>query len=222
MDEVVAASGLVRRFPGLERPVLDGVELRVGRGEAVAITGPSGSGKSTLLGVLGLLDRPDAGQYLLNGADTASLSPAQAAASRGSVIGFVFQDHHLLPHLTALDNVLVPALGRSWRPDAATLARAEALLRALGLGDRLTHRPAELSTGQRQRVAVARALVLQPALVLADEPTGALDRETAASLVAVLRQEARDAALIVVTHDPEVAAPLDRTLRLRGGRLEPA
>ncbi len=222
MSEVVSATGLVRRFVGLERPVLDGVDLQVARGEAVAITGPSGSGTSTLLGILGLLDRPEAGRDTLAGVDTAGLSAAEAAARRGAVIGLVFQDHHLLPHLSALDNTLVPALGRSWRPEAAIVARAEALLRALGLGDRLTHRPAELSTGQRQRVAVARALVLQPALVLADEPTGALDRDNAASLVAMLRQEARDAALIVVTHDPEVAAGLDRTLRLRDGRLEPA
>jgi lipoprotein-releasing system ATP-binding protein len=221
---LLSARGLVRRFGGVE--VLAGVDLDVLPGERLALIGPSGSGKSTLLGLLGLLDAPDAGELTWYDArgQAERLDAAdeeRAVALRRSRIGWVFQDHHLLPQLGALDNVLLPAFAAG-APSAADVDRARMLLAAVGLGDRGAARPAELSTGQRQRVAVARALLLRPQLVLADEPTGALDRDHADAIVELLLRESAQAALVVVTHDPAVAARLDRALRLERGRLVPA
>lgn len=218
MADLLEARGLVRTFPGLDQPVLDHVDLRIHAGDRVAITGPSGSGKSTLLAILGLLDVPQAGTVALDGAVVNPRDDAAATAARRSRLGFVFQDHHLLPAATALDNVLIPALADG-RPDAATRKRATDLLVAVGLGDRMDHLPSMLSTGQRQRVAVARALLRRPAVVLADEPTGALDRANADALVELLDRECGGAALVLVTHDPAVAGRMRRQLRLADGRL---
>jgi ABC-type lipoprotein export system ATPase subunit len=193
---------------------LDGVSLSVAAGEAVAIMGPSGSGKTTLLNLLGHLDTPDAGTVLLDGAQ--ALDPERA---RREQLGFVFQDARLLPALSALDNVLLPALADRFRASPEQVERAGALLKRLGLSDRQSHLPSALSAGQRQRVAVARALLRQPAVILADEPTAALDAVTATLLLDALRGTQGDAALIVVTHDPAVAARMDRTLTLSGGKL---
>lgn len=218
MADLLEARGLVRTFPGLDQPVLDHVEFRLHAGDRVAITGPSGSGKSTLLAILGLLDVAQAGTVSLDGAVVDPQDDAAATAARRSRLGLVFQDHHLLPAATALDNVLIPALADG-RPDAAMRKRATDLLGAVGLGDRMDHLPSMLSTGQRQRVAVARALLRRPAVVLADEPTGALDRANADALVELLDRECGEAALVLVTHDPAVARRMRRQLRLADGRL---
>ena len=218
MADLLVARALVRTFPGLDRPVLDQVDLQLRAGDRVAITGPSGSGKSTLLAILGLLDVAQSGTVALDGVVVDPRDDRAATSARRSRLGFVFQDHHLLPAATALDNVLLPGLADG-RPDAAMRDRATELLVAVGLGDRLGHLPAMLSTGQRQRVAVARALLRRPAVVLADEPTGALDRANADALVELLDRESGEAALVVVTHDPAVAGRMRRQLRLADGRL---
>ncbi|HMO64862.1 MAG TPA: ABC transporter ATP-binding protein [Verrucomicrobiota bacterium] len=202
--------------------VLHGLNLRVARAESVAIVGPSGSGKTTLLNLIGTLDRPDAGRIRFDGEDLARLDDAALARLRARRIGFIFQFHHLLPHLTALENALVPALAAE---DAALLdaapARARRLLERVGLGHRLDHRPAELPGGERQRAAVVRALVNQPALLLADEPTGALDRASAANLATLLVELNREenVTLIVVTHAPDLARRMGRVCELRDGTL---
>lgn len=202
--------------------VLHGLNLRVARGESVAIVGPSGSGKTTLLNLIGTLDRPDAGSIRLAGEDVARLDEAALARLRARRVGFIFQFHHLLPHLTVLENALVPALAAE---DAALLdaapARARRLLERVGLAHRLDHRPAELSGGERQRAAVVRALVNQPALLLADEPTGALDRAAAANLAQLLVELNREeqVTLIVVTHSPDLARQMGRVGELRDGTL---
>ena len=215
---LLEASGLVRRFPGTDAAVIDGVDLRLAAGDRVAIVGPSGSGKSTLIGLLGLLDTPDRGEVRFDGRIIDAGDDTAAAALRRDRIGFVFQDHHLLPGLTALENVLLPVLADG-APAQEWTARAAALLHAVGLGDRAHLTPAALSTGQRQRVAVARALIRRPAVVFADEPTGALDAAHAAEVITLLIREAADAALVVVTHDPAVAARMNRVLRLERGQL---
>lgn len=209
-----------KRFSPDEPWVLEGVELAISPGDRLAIMGPSGSGKSTLLGILGLLEPPTLGRVEVNGQDTTGLTEDARAALRRDLIGFVFQEHHLLPHATALENVLLPV--RADRtPREADVARALELLDQLGLGDRVDHRPGELSSGQRQRVAVARALMRKPKIVLADEPTGALDPGRSRSLVAMLVDLDPDAAVVVVTHDPAVARALGTTLTLRDGKLDP-
>lgn len=212
-----------KRYPrpegGAPSDVLAGVSLSIGAGEAVAVVGPSGAGKTTLLNLLGLLDRPDAGSVSLDGADVSALDEDGRAQVRAERLGFVFQQHRLLPQCTALENVLVPTIATG-RQD---LERAESLLAAVGLADRMHHRPGQLSVGECQRVAVARALINQPALVLADEPTGALDQGTARRLVDLLwevRSIDPTPALLVVTHDEAVAARMDRVLELSGGRLQ--
>jgi putative ABC transport system ATP-binding protein len=197
---------------------LDGVSLSIRAGEFVAILGPSGSGKSTLMNVIGLLDRPDSGEYRLQGKPTASLGGRELAAIRNRVIGFVFQAYHLLPRTSAIENVQLPMLYSS-RTDY--LKRSEAALEAVGLADRRKHYASELSGGQQQRVAIARAIVNEPAVILADEPTGNLDGPTARDIVELFKaQNRRGATVILITHDEGIAREAGRVVRLRAGRIE--
>lgn len=198
---------------------LAGVDLRIREGEFVAITGASGSGKSTLLNVLGCLDRPDSGRYRLSGIDVASLDDEQASAIRNRKIGFVFQSFHLLPRLTVLQNVLLPRrFAHESIPGIAE--RARMLLERVGLGERMEHRPTELSGGQMQRAAIARALVLQPSLLLADEPTGNLDSRSAKDVLGLIEEvHAGGQTVVLVTHDNDVAARAPRQIRLMDGKV---
>ena len=203
--------------------VLRDLDLAVDAGEMVAIVGASGVGKSTLLHVLGGLDRVDAGTVVIGDADLTALPDADVVSFRNRHVGFVFQFHHLLPEFSALENAEMPMrIARA--PLAEARARAEELLRRVGLGERLTHRPGMLSGGEQQRVAVARALVMRPAVLLADEPTGDLDEQTAESLHGLLRDMHQSYHLtsIIATHNPRLAAACDRVLRLHEGRLVPA
>jgi len=203
--------------------VLEGVDLDVAAGEMVAIVGASGVGKSTLLHVLGTLDRPDAGQLEVAGEDVLALPESRRCEFRNRTLGFVFQFHHLLPEFSALENVSMPLLIGGSRRDAAHRRAAE-LLAEVGLSGRADHRPGALSGGEQQRVAVARALAASPRALLADEPTGDLDRETGRKLHETLRglSRARGLTVLVVTHNDELARACDRVLRLAGGRLVPA
>lgn len=204
--------------------VLRGASLKLDRGDAIAVMGPSGSGKSTLLHILGTLDRPTGGKVTLDSADPFSLSEPELAAFRNAKIGFVFQDHHLLPQCTVLENVLIPTLVNKTTQPAETEAYARELLKRVGLAERLDHRPAELSGGERQRVAVARALVLKPTLLLADEPTGNLDRTSAhavGELLMQLHQQERNV-LVVVTHSADLAKLFPKRFEMNDGRLESA
>ena len=216
---------LSKTFPTRGEPltVLRDASLSLAAGQNAAILGPSGSGKSTLLFIVGTLDTPTGGSVRLRGTDPFSMHEAQLADFRNRHIGFVFQDHYLLPQLTVLENVLVPALAEG-TPSAETVARARELLSRVGLAERLEHRPAELSGGERQRVGVARALLLKPALILADEPTGNLDRKSAAAigelLIELPRQE--QAMLLAVTHSLELAQKFERRFELDDGRLKDA
>jgi lipoprotein-releasing system ATP-binding protein len=218
----LVVENVVKEYPTPAEPlrILSGVSLSLRRGENVAILGPSGSGKSTLLSILGTLEPPTSGSVRLAGIDPFALDEAKLAAFRRDHIGFVFQEHHLLPQCTVLENVLVPFLadGAATHDDKL---RATELLRRVGLAERLTHRPAELSGGERQRVAIARALVRGPTLLLADEPTGNLDRTTARSIADLLLelQAERNAILVVVTHSEALAAALGSRLELDAGRL---
>ncbi len=203
--------------------VLRGTSLTLARGEAIAIMGPSGSGKSTLLHILGTLDRPTGGTVTLDGTNPFTLAEAELAAFRNARIGFVFQDHHLLPQCTVLENVLIPTLVSTNTNVAETEAYARELLNRVGLGSRLTHRPAELSGGERQRVAVARALVLKPTLLLADEPTGNLDRTNATAIGELLLQlhQQEQNVLVVVTHSAELAKLFPKRYEMNDGQLQP-
>jgi ABC-type lipoprotein export system ATPase subunit len=202
--------------------VLDGIDLEIQPGESAAIVGPSGSGKSTLLNIIGTLDRPTRGQVLLQGQDLAKLDDVQLAGVRNRQIGFIFQAHHLLPQCTVLENVLVPTLAGGENPHRATAPdRARRLLERVGLGRRLDHRPGQLSGGERQRTAVVRALINQPPLLLADEPTGALDRAAAGALASLLGELNREeqVTVILVTHSGELAQRMTRRFQLVDGRL---
>ena len=218
----LVVDAVTKRYAGRTEPleVLRGCSFELSRGENLAVLGPSGSGKSTLLYIVGTLDRPSAGRVRLNDVDPFALAEPELAAFRNRRIGFVFQDHHLLPQCTVLENVLVPTLAeRTSSPE--TVDRARRLLDRVGLGARLEHRPAELSGGERQRAAICRALVLQPALLLADEPTGNLDRTTAAQIGDLLLELQRDEGtmLLVVTHSLDLAGRFQRRVELDDGRL---
>jgi len=222
---VLAASGLKKSYRmGVETlAVLRGVSLTLHAGETCALMGASGSGKSTLLHLLGLMDRPDAGEILIAGEAMHGLGPRRAARARAARIGFVFQQFQLMHELNALENVLLPrrlAAGAPWWSRGATeRAAAKAALESVGLAARLRHRPTQLSGGEQQRVAIARALVSKPVLLLADEPTGNLDRHTGAEILTLLLARAKEqgAAVLLATHDPAVAAACGRTLRLHEG-----
>jgi putative ABC transport system ATP-binding protein len=207
------------RMGSVEVPALDDVSLDIQEGEFVAIIGPSGSGKSTMMHIVGCLDRPTTGAYELAGTPVATLDDDGLARLRSRTIGFVFQSYNLLPRTSALDNVATPLLyqgvGRAERT-----RRAAAALERLGLGDRTAHEPTELSGGQQQRVAVARALVTEPALILADEPTGNLDSHSGAEVMKILRElHAAGRTIVLITHDADVAASADRQIHLRDGRI---
>jgi putative ABC transport system ATP-binding protein len=218
---VIDLRGIDRHFQVGEQLVraLDDLTLVIADGEYVSIMGPSGSGKSTLLNVIGLLDRPSAGMYLLDGRETTSLDDDTLADVRARCIGFIFQSFHLVPRLTAFENVELPMVLAGQAP-AARRARTEEVLASLSLMDRAHHRPDQLSGGQRQRVAIARAMVMRPTVLLADEPTGNLDHVSGAEVLAALEAlNAGGITLLVVTHDDEVAARSRRQVRMRDGRI---
>jgi len=203
--------------------VLKGISLKIGKGQSIVIVGPSGCGKSTLLNIIGGLDHPTSGCVLFDAQDLATVGDDELARIRNRDIGFIFQLHHLLPQCTVLENVLVPTLaGREGLATKTVRARAETLLDRVGLKDRMFHRPGELSGGQRQRVAVARSLINEPKLLLADEPTGSLDEATSDGIAELLVQLNRDdgVTLVVVTHSQKLASRLGRVFELSSGRLE--
>lgn len=213
----------VYEMPGESLRVLDGVSFQVGKGETASVVGPSGCGKTTLLNLLGALDRPTEGKIVIGGRDVAALSEEEAADFRNRSLGFVFQHHHLLPQCTVLENVILPRLAGGWEEsEGETMERARELLGEVGLGERLGHLPYQLSGGERLRTALARALINQPELVLADEPTGSLDEHTTGRVADLLIElnEQKGVTLIVVTHNPELARRMQNYYELRSGKLE--
>ncbi|AKC87380.1 ABC transporter ATP-binding protein [Pseudoxanthomonas suwonensis] len=222
---VIHTIGLGKVYsPGSEAEVvaLRNVDLSVAAGEFIAIMGPSGSGKSTLMNLIGCLDTPSAGRYLCDGVDVSTLDAEELAALRRDKIGFVFQGFHLLPRMSALDNVAMP-LGYARVPPAERRERARAALEAVGLGARVDHRPNELSGGQQQRVAIARALINHPSILLADEPTGALDSRTGEEILALFKRLRDDGhTVVLITHDAHVAAHADRICEMSDGELHEA
>jgi lipoprotein-releasing system ATP-binding protein len=221
---MLVATHLAKRYDTARGGVsiIDDVSLEVARGDAIAIMGPSGCGKSTLLYILGALERPSAGTVTLDGKNPFELDDAAQAAFRNAHVGFVFQDHLLLPQLSALDNVIAPSLvSATPEPAAAVRERARTLLTQVGLADRLDHRPGELSGGERQRVAIARALIQKPSLLLCDEPTGNLDRTSAEAVADLLAnlQKSHNTMLVVVTHSPALAARFPRRYELTDRKL---
>ena len=204
-----------------ETEVLDGIDLHIGRSDFAALVGPSGSGKSTLLNLIGLLDKPSSGEHYLLGQATSGMDDVGRTALRGHAIGFVFQFHHLIQAFTAIDNVLMPLMLTEGKPDRAAIQRARDLLTAVGLEKFADARPNQLSGGQQQRVAIARALMTEPALLLADEPTGNLDTRTAAEVFELFRRfnRERGCAVLLVTHDPRLSSTCDRTINLVDGRI---
>lgn len=219
---LIELSGIERRFLLGDTTVnaLAGLNLHIDDGEYVAVMGPSGSGKSTLLNLLGLLDRPNAGAYRLEGRDVTTLSPDEQARVRSERIGFVFQSFHLVPRLTAAENIALP-MTLAGIPAAERHRRVDKALTSFGLENRADHRPDQLSGGQRQRVAIARATIMQPALILADEPTGNLDRHTGEEVVNLLEAlNTSGVTLVVVTHDPAMSARARRQLVMEDGRLK--
>ncbi len=223
MDWVVDARDLTKvyKMGEVEVQALRGASLKIGRGEIVAIMGPSGSGKSTMMNILGCLDRPTSGEYILDGEPVASLNDDQLASIRNHKVGFVFQSFNLLSRQTALSNVELP-LRYAGLLDGRRRARAQAALEAVGLGNRLSHRPMELSGGQQQRVAIARALVNDPAIVMADEPTGNLDSKVGKEIMALLLNlnKERGTTLIIITHDPTIGQQAQRIIHLRDGVVD--
>ena len=216
---IIQAHSLVKTYRLGESRVLaiDGIDLQVKEGEIVAISGSSGSGKSTLMHILGCLDRPDSGTYMLAGEDVSELLPNRLAEIRNRKIGFVFQNFNLLPRLNALDNVELPLL---YAGASEARARAESALRSVGLEDRMHHEPPQLSGGQRQRVAIARAIVTDPAVILADEPTGNIDSKTGEEIMAIFKKlNAKGHTLIIVTHDPDIANHCKRQIYMRDGKI---
>jgi ABC-type lipoprotein export system ATPase subunit len=220
-EPILRAEGVTKVYRRGSKDVaaLRGVDLAIAAGGVTYILGPSGSGKSTLLHVLGALDRPSAGRVVAHGRDLSGLDDDALSRFRRRACGFVFQSFHLLPTLTALENALVPLVPQGITSDDR--ARAEALLVRVGLGDRLTHRPSELSGGEQQRVAIARALVADPAIILADEPTGELDSATGAEIIALIRAAARERGktFVIVTHESDLVEAGDRVVRLRDGKV---
>jgi putative ABC transport system ATP-binding protein len=217
-EAIVALRGVTREYPG-GVAALRGIDLDIDRGELVAIVGPSGSGKSTMLNVMGTLDRPSAGQVVIDGFDVAELSDRELSALRASRIGFVFQQFHLASGVSALDNV-ADGLLYSGTGLRERRQRAEAALRRVGLGHRLTHRPHELSGGEQQRTAIARAVVCEPALLLADEPTGALDSRSGAALIQLLLDlHKTGTTIVVITHEHGVASHLPRQVSMLDGQM---
>ena len=216
---IIQAESLVKIYRLGENRVqaLDGIDLQVEEGEIVAISGSSGSGKSTLMHILGCLDRPDSGTYVLAGNDVSKLSPDRLAEIRNRKIGFVFQNFNLLPRMNALENVELPLL---YAGISEVRSRTEEALRLVGLEDRMRHEPAQLSGGERQRVAIARAIVTDPAIILADEPTGNIDTKTGEEIMTVFKKlNAQGRTFVIVTHDPDIAAHCRRQIRIRDGRI---
>ena len=210
------------RLGSVEVPALRGVSFRIERGEVVAVMGQSGSGKSTLMNILGCLDLPTSGEYFLDDKNIAGKDEDELAKIRNQKIGFVFQMFNLLPRMTVRRNVEMPLMYNGGNPGKEVRQRAEAILNAVGLGERLNHRPTELSGGEQQRVAIARAMINEPDLILADEPTGNLDSHTGAEIIQLLLglNQERGLTLVIVTHDPAIAAHTQRVIRLRDGQIE--